>query len=158
MSYQSTKKFGPITTTHRNWHAAENENRNSRKCSLIHGYSRYVEVTFQGELDNHGWVYDFGLCKEMKQLLEDNWDHKVLIASDDPELPYLLEAQERGLMDVTIMNILHGWTPAIEGSAKWCFDKFQEIVDKYTDGRVQIVKVQVWEHENNSASYVRSMK
>lgn len=152
--FQSTKKFGPITTTHRNWVAASNENRNSVKCSYIHGYSRYVEVTFEGELDEHGWVYDFGLTKEMKDILEENWDHKVLINSDDPELPFILEAQERGILQVTVMNVLNGWSAAIEGSAKFCADKFQEVVDKYTNGRVKIVKVQVWEHENNSASYL----
>lgn len=152
--YQSTKKFGPITTTHRNWHAAENQSRDSVHCSYIHGYSRKVEVTFEGELDDKGWVYDFGHTKEMKKLLDDNWDHKVLINSDDPELPFILEAQERGVLKVTVMNVLEGHGAGIEGSAKWCADKFQEIVDRETQGRVKIVKVQVWEHEMNSSSYL----
>lgn len=49
--FKSTKRFGPITTNHRNWHAAFNANRNSQKCSFIHGYSRYCEIVFVGDYD-----------------------------------------------------------------------------------------------------------
>ena len=39
MKYYSTKKFGPITTGHRQW-------KDSGHCKYIHGYARYVEITF----------------------------------------------------------------------------------------------------------------
>lgn len=151
--FRSTKKFGPITTTHRNWLAANNTNRDSVKCSWIHGYSRYVELTFEGALDERTWVYDFGDCKDIKKEIEDAWDHKVLINSDDPELNFILEMEKRGILAVTIMDTKKGHSAGIEGSAKWVYDIAQPIVSKKTNSRVRIVRVQVWEHEFNSAIY-----
>lgn len=152
--FMSTKKFGPITTTHRNWKAAYNTNRDSVKCSWIHGYSRYVELTFLGDLDERTWVYDFGDCKPIKQAIEDTWDHKVLVNSDDPELEFLYEMEKRGLLVLSVMDITKGHSAGIEGSAKWVHDIALPIVQEKTQGRVHIAKVQVWEHEFNSAIYV----
>lgn len=150
----STKKIGPISTSHRNWHAATNPNRDSRKCSWVHGYSRYIEFTFIGELDRHQWVYDFGDCKFIKQWLDEKWDHKTLISSDDPELEFLKQCEERDLLKLTIIPADNPeWGPGIEGSAKWVFDVINPLVLEKTKGRVAIAKIEIWEHEHNSASY-----
>lgn len=134
--------------------AAKNPNRDSVKCSWIHGYSRYVEITFEGELDNKTWVYDFGDCRDIKKHIEDAWDHKVLINSDDPQLEFILEMEKRGILSTTVMDVSKGHSASIEGSAKWVYDIAQPIVREKTNHRVRIVSVQVWEHEFNSAIYI----
>ena len=154
----STKKFGPISTGHRNWVAAFNASRDSVKCSKIHGYSRYVQLTFQGELDDKGWVMDFGDCKYIKQWLEDQWDHKVLVSDNDPELANLKLVEEMKLLDLTIVPTANNWGPGIEGSATWLGDVMNEWVKTKTNGRVTIAKVEIWEHEFNSAVYIPENK
>lgn len=151
--FYSTKKLGPISTSHRNWVAATNENRDSVKCSWCHGYSRYVEFTFRGDLDRHSWVYDFGDCKFIKAWLEENWDHCTLISESDPELEFLKQAQDRGLMKLTIIPDQNNWGPGIEGSAKWVYDVINPKILEKTNGRVSLARVQIWEHEQNSAMY-----
>jgi 6-pyruvoyltetrahydropterin/6-carboxytetrahydropterin synthase len=156
--YQSTKRFGPITTTHRNWRAAHNQNRDSQKCAWIHGYSRYVEITFEGELDEQGWVQDFGNCKQIKQVLESHWDHAVLINSDDPELPLIQQMADANVIKLSVMDVSKDWGAGIEASCKWVYDHAQSILDEQTLGRVKVTRVQVWEHENNSAIYIPEVK
>lgn len=144
MSFQSTKRIGPISTGHRQW-KAENH------CKFIHGYGRTVEFTFEGELDDKTWVFDFGNCKWIKKEIEEAWDHKTLIASNDPMLEEILKIEKMGLLQVTIMDVTKGHSPGIEGSCKWAYDTFNPRVMELTDNRVRIKKIRIWEHENNSA-------
>lgn len=153
--FTSTKKFGPISTCHRNWHAANNPNRDSRHCSYIHGYSRYIKFWFKGNYDTCQWVVDFGNLKDVKKLLEEWWDHAVLIASDDPEIEILKELNDRELIKLTIIDVNNGleWGPGIEGSCKHVFDNIMPIIFEKTCGQAWIEKIEIWEHENNSAIY-----
>jgi 6-pyruvoyltetrahydropterin/6-carboxytetrahydropterin synthase len=153
MTFQSTKRFGPISTCHRNWQAAHNTNRDSKKCSLIHGYSRYLKLTFEGELDNCSWVMDFGNLRDVKDWLDNNWDHKVLVSSDDPELETLRELEEKGILYLTVIKNENDCGPGIEGSCKHVFENIQPIISEKTRGRVHISKVEIWEHENNSSIF-----
>jgi 6-pyruvoyltetrahydropterin/6-carboxytetrahydropterin synthase len=153
---RSTKKFGPITTSHRNWRAAENPNRNSRKCSWCHGYSRYIQFIFDGEPDERGWVYDFGDLKFVKEWLEENWDHKTLVSSDDPKLDLLKQMDREEVIQLTIIPAKDGWGPGIEGCCKWVYDVINPLIVEKTNGRVRICKVEIWEHEFNTASYTPS--
>lgn len=153
--FKSTKKIGPISTNHRNWHALENENRDSRHCGLIHGYSRVIEFVFVGKTDVCQWVVDFGNLKDVKKWLEERWDHRTLIASDDPQLDKIEEMDKLGLIDLTVVDVDNGlnWGPGMEGSCKWVFDEISKIVKEKNFGFAAIESVQIWEHENNSAIY-----
>ena len=148
---KSTKRFGPITTTHRNWKAAENAKRDSKACALSHGYSRYVELTFVGEPDEMQWIFDFGQGKQLKAIIEDCWDHKTLINSDDPLLESFKEDEKLGKLSLSVMDVTKNHGAGMEGSCFWVYDTLNPVVQQLTNGRVNISKVQVWEHENNSA-------
>jgi len=150
----STKKLGPISTSHRNWRAADSENRDATKCSWCHGYSRYIKFTFQGEVDERGWVFDFGDTKFIKEWLDHNWDHKTLVSDDDPELEYLKEMDKRNILKINIIDTSTGWNPGMEGCGKWVYDCINPIVLSRTNNRVSIAKIEIWEHEGNSACYV----
>lgn len=154
MYYTSSKKFGPISTCHRNWRAYDNKNRNSQKCALIHGYSRYVELTFKAlTLTNEGWVYDFGDCAMFKSWLDVNWDHKTLIGSDDPALQQIIQMHDQNLISIVVIPSDNGWNPGIEGSCKWLYDSFNKMLKDSGNERVVVSKVKIWEHENNYAEY-----
>mgnify|MGYP003112429261 FL=1 len=146
MTFQSTKKLGPISVGHRQW-------RDEGHCAYVHGYGRYIQFTFEGELDHRQWVMDFGDLKDVKKWLEDQWDHRVLIASDDPHLEKLQEMHDLGILNINVMDVSKGWGPGIEASCKFVYDQVMPLISSKTDNRVKLVRVEIWEHERNSAVY-----
>ena len=146
MAYKSTKKLGPISVGHRQW-------KDQGHCAWVHGYGRYIQFTFEGELDHRQWVMDFGDLRDVKQWLEDQWDHRLLLASDDPHISDFQKMHELCTMNINIMDVTKGWGPGIEASCKFVFDHVSPLIDKKTEGRVKLVQVEIWEHERNSAVY-----
>ena len=147
MKFKSSKRFGPITTGHRQW-------RDKGHCSYVHGYGRYVRLTFEAsELDERGWVMDFGDLKDVKRWIEGEWDHKVLIALDDPLLLQLKELESHGGI---LLNVLpEGYYPGIEESCRYLYDMLNPKIKTKTNNRVEITRVEIWETEKNQAEYVR---
>ena len=144
--FTSSKRFGPITTGHRQW-------RDKGHCSFVHGYGRIVEITFESHvLDHRGWVMDFGGLKEVKNWLESEWDHRVLLAYDDPLIDDYKYLAESGGIDINILPKEYG--PGIEQSCKYVYDNISLIIKRITDDNVWINKVKIFEHENNWAEYV----
>ena len=146
MKFQSTKKLGPISVGHRQW-------RDDGHCAYVHGYGRYIEFTYEGKLDERQWVMDFGDLKDVKAWLEKEWDHRVLIASDDPQLDNIQKMHDLGIMNINVMDVNKGWGPGIEASCKFVYDNVQPLIDVKTDHRVKITRIEIWEHERNSAVY-----
>jgi 6-pyruvoyltetrahydropterin/6-carboxytetrahydropterin synthase len=58
------------------------------KCKGLHGHNHRIHFTCSApDLDPLGRVIDFGAVKQrLCQWLEDNWDHKMLLWSEDPAL------------------------------------------------------------------------
>ena len=147
MKYKSSKRFGPITTGHRQW-------RDKGHCSYVHGYGRYVRLTFEAtELDERGWVMDFGDLKTVKSWIESEWDHRTLIAADDPVIPELKTLEEVGGINLNILP--EGYLPGIEESCRYLYDKLNPVIQRKTNNRVEITRVEIWETEKNQAEYVR---
>tara|TARA_R100000805_G_C3626347_1_gene137841 strand:- start:15556 stop:16182 length:627 start_codon:yes stop_codon:yes gene_type:complete len=122
-------------------------------CRYIHGYQLKAEVTFAcNELDNNNWVFDFGGLKDLKHIYKTQFDHTLVVASDDPEIELLKELNVRGLAQLRIMTGGVG----IERFAEWCFKTADSFVDEATNGRVWVESVTVYEHDDNFASYNRS--
>ena len=97
-------------------------------------------------------MYDFGNLKWFKKWLEEQWDHKVLVAHDDPALLRLRELEKE---DIVKLNVIpEGYGPGIEDSCKYVFDYANPEIINQTQGRVWIERVRIWEHENNYAEYV----
>ena len=147
MKYKSSKRFGPITTGHRQW-------RDKGHCSYVHGYGRYVRLTFEAtELDERGWVMDFGDLRGVKKWIVDEWDHRTLIAADDPVIPELKILEEVGGINLNILP--EGYLPGIEESCRYLYDKLNPVIQRKTNNRVEITRVEIWETEKNQAEYVR---
>ena len=140
--YRSTKTFGNdvgLSCAFRQWRADSH-------CHFIHGYSLGFRFVFEAEeLDKRNWVYDFGGCKWIKKYLEDNFDHKLAIAEDDPELSNILKLSK----DVACINVVKG--VGCEMFAKQVFDFVAPEVRKETHGRVSLYSVECFEHGANSA-------
>ena len=118
-------------------------------CRFIHGYRLKAKFWFEAdELDINNWVVDFGSLKPLKQQLERQFDHTLCIDTDDPMLLTFQTLSEKDIADVRIMNGV-----GIEMTAKWCYDAANEHLGNGTSNGARCIKVEVWEHEGNSAIY-----
>lgn len=150
-------------------------------CSLLHGYSLGFKFVFEAEeLDERNWVQDFGGLDEVKEFLEQTFDHTCVIAEDDPLLEHF-----KAMAGWSANTELHGKPDEVQahpvGSkgaiklvtlpAVGC-EAFAEYVWRWTSAwleqdplnkyknllgdehtRVKLLSVEVFEHAGNSAIY-----
>src|SRR6202008_1587085 len=98
-----------------------------------------------------GWVQDFGGLKELKNWLEMMYDHKVMVAADDPMLPHFMALAVQGLAELAILDNGVG----CEAFAEHIFHYADKLVRDQSDKRVFVMQVNVAEHEGNSATFIR---
>jgi len=143
MSYQSTKTIELGSCAFRQWRA-------DGHCKFIHGYRLIGKFWFGcDQLDEKNWVVDFGGLKALKSVLESKFDHTLCIAGDDPLLDHFKALHTLGAADLRIMEKGVG----IERTAEWCFDVADPHVRGITKNRCWVEKVEVWEHDKNSAIF-----
>jgi 6-pyruvoyltetrahydropterin/6-carboxytetrahydropterin synthase len=119
-------------------------------CQYLHGYQLKAKFWFGArELDFRNWVVDFGGLKTLKQILNNQFDHTLCVAADDPCLEQF-KALEK--LNACVLRIMPGGV-GIEKTAEWCFKVANEFIKTETEGRCWVDKVEVFEHENNSALY-----
>lgn len=146
MPYQSTKTYGHdigLSCAFRQWRAQSH-------CHLIHGYALSFKLVFESdELDANNWVVDFGSLKPLKAKLQENFDHTMLVAKDDPKKDILLSLQEHGLANIVLVG-----STGCEATAKLVFDMTRQwLVEEGYSQRVKLVSVEVAEHGANSAIF-----
>lgn len=149
--YKSVKHYGHelgLSAAFRQWRADSH-------CKLIHGYALAIKLTFAAhELDLRNWVVDFGSLKSLKGLFENTFDHKLLVAEDDPMLEELMRLQDV----VDIAEIVVVPATGCEAFAKMIFECTEVwLKDAGYSPRVWIESVEVKEHGANSAIYQLDM-
>lgn len=127
-------------------------------CRDPHGYPLSFKFTFAAEeLDRNNWVLDFGGLKPLKAWLCENFDHRTILAANDPLIDDLVPIYEKhGFAPINIL-------PAVgcEAFAKYAFDHVDgpfltEHFCLSCDMRgLRVVEVEVREHGGNSAIYRR---
>jgi 6-pyruvoyltetrahydropterin/6-carboxytetrahydropterin synthase len=149
--FQSTKLFDGYSTCFRQWKAE------GTHCRFLHGYAVSFRVWFEGELDYRNWVFDFGGMKRAKTEINHmqpreffNWllDHTTIIAQDDPHFDTFKQMDKDGIIQLRVLP-----ATGCEQFAKYLYEILNKFLKKETEGRVRAVKVEVYEHEKNSASY-----
>jgi 6-pyruvoyltetrahydropterin/6-carboxytetrahydropterin synthase len=127
-------------------------------CKALHGYALEIAVTFgcpDDMVTEQGWVFDFGGLKPLKAWLSENFDHKTLVAADDPERGAFTALHERGIIDMIILEKGVG----CENFAIFVRDWIQSnILDNSEDAlirNVRLLSVRVREHGGNEAAWVR---
>ena len=118
-------------------------------CKYLHGYRLQAKFWFEADkLDENNWVVDFGNLKILKGLLEKQFDHTTCIASNDPEKALFESLHTKNIIDLRIMDSV-----GIEKFAEYCFNIADVYIKEVTKNRCWVNKVEVWEHESNSAVY-----
>jgi 6-pyruvoyltetrahydropterin/6-carboxytetrahydropterin synthase len=115
-------------------------------CRYLHGYALSVKLVFEGPLDDRNWVMDFGGLKEFKAWLESTFDHKTVVAADDPELQMFGELQRLGIADVIVVQSV-----GCERFAEMIMEQFRIRRLDWLPNRVILASVEVREHEGNAA-------
>lgn len=144
MIYQSTKTYGPelgLSAVFRQWRADSH-------CNKLHGYALGFKFTFEAEkLDDRNWVMDFGNLKGLKFMLQLHFDHKLVVAEDDPELDTLLEL--KNIADVVVVEAV-----GCEKFAELAYEMaVAELENLDLEDRIRVVEVECFEHGANSAIY-----
>lgn len=121
------------------------------KCNNLHGHRYEVEVSVQGSyLDNLGRVVDFGVLKTcLGKWIDDNLDHRMILAKNDPtrEMWRQLQEKETGSAPF-IMNV----PPTAENIAALIYTVAALIFAERTNEFV-VTEVIVHETANCWASY-----
>jgi len=143
-NYQSTKVIELGSCAFRQYGA------NHSHCHYIHGYQLKAKFWFGGsKLDEKNWLVDFGGLKELKAILQNQFDHTLCVAADDPCLDLFKQLEER---DGCVLRIMPNGV-GIERTAEFCFKTASDWIKKNYGDRCWVDKVEVFEHENNSATY-----
>jgi 6-pyruvoyltetrahydropterin/6-carboxytetrahydropterin synthase len=149
--FQSTKIFDGFSTVFRQWRA------DGTHCQFLHGYGISFKITFEGELDEKNWVWDFGGMKRAKGTIDNMnpkawmdfmFDHTVIMAEDDPYLELFEDMDKNGLIQLRVIP-----ATGAEQFAKFIYDKVNEFVLEETNNRVRVTQVEFKEHNKNSAIY-----
>ena len=149
--FTSTKLFDGYSTCFRQWKAT------GTHCRFLHGYAISFRVWFEGALDEREWVFDFGGMKRAKTTIlgmspKDYFawllDHTTIVANDDPQLQKFKELDSLGVIQLRILP-----TVGCERFAEFLYELINAFLKEETNGRVKATKVEVYEHERNSASY-----
>jgi len=149
--FQSTKIFDGFSTVFRQWRA------DGTHCQFLHGYGVSFKITFEGELDERNWVWDFGGMKRAKGTIDGMnpkawmdymFDHTVIMAEDDPYLELFEDMNINKLIQLRVIP-----ATGAEQFAKYIYDKVNKFVLEETNNRVRVTQVEFKEHNKNSAIY-----
>ena len=149
--FTSTKLFDGYSTVFRQWKA------DGTHCKYLHGYAISFRVWFTGDLDHRNWVWDFGGMKRAKNTIDGMspkdyfaWllDHTTVVADDDPRLDLFRLMDDDNLIQLRVIP-----ATGCERFAEFLYSKINEFLAVETNGRVKATKIEVYEHEKNSASY-----
>lgn len=96
--YTSTKEYhDAFPCAYRQWRADSH-------CNTIHGYSFSMKFYFgTNDLDARNWAADYGGLKELKKMLESQFDHTLLVAEDDPEMETFKLLESKKMAKLTIL-------------------------------------------------------
>ena len=144
----ASKKYGHergLSAAFRQWRA-------NSHCRFMHGYSFEFEFEFgSNKLDENNWVVDFGSLKDLEAWLRQTFDHKTLVATDDPEYSYYVEMHQKGLIDMVSVD-----STGCEMFAKMAMEFSSDLIVKLYGGRCWVESVTVREHGANSATCRRN--
>ena len=101
-------------------------------------------------MDKCGFVVDYGGLKEFKQMLDEKFDHTLLLNEDDPLLPDFKELEKKGAAKVVTLPYGIG----MEGTAQFLCERMDEFIRLKTKGRAWCVSAESRENDKNSSIYI----
>jgi 6-pyruvoyltetrahydropterin/6-carboxytetrahydropterin synthase len=115
----------------------------SGKCRHLHGHNARAIIVMEGkELDPRGMLVDFSdIKRSLRQWIDSELDHRMILCENDPALPALRELKEP--LHVIAEN------PTAENIARLIFDHAVAL-------GFPVVEVSLWETTRSYATYRKS--
>lgn len=154
--YFVTKTWAPgkgYSCMFRNWRAKSH-------CNLGHGYDLIFATTFAcgpNDLTEEGWVVDFGGLDPISDAIKAHFDHKWVVAEDDPCADMIRDFNERCMVlnngrrmfDLVFMpsvgcEAFSAWLARISADHLWNIGRL---------GPVNVRHSVVYEHQANQAGF-----
>jgi 6-pyruvoyltetrahydropterin/6-carboxytetrahydropterin synthase len=143
MKQTITKRFDDLPFAHR-------QATHPGHCRLIHGHNWSFEFEFKAnELDKNGFIVDFGSLKWLREWLEHNFDHTLVLSKQDPALEFL----KTHLGEESFANIVVLPGASVESIARYVYQQVKEKIITQEKNRVHLVSVRVYEDGRNSTLY-----
>ena len=141
-----SKTYRDIPLSHRQpFHAG--------KCSRLHGHSWAITLTFEAEeLDENGFVIDFGDLHFILDWIDEPLDHGILLCANDP-----LKEDLEILQSKKLLRVLWVESASCEGIARFLFETFDPMVREKTNDRASLQSLHLEEDSKNSATYFPEM-
>ena len=137
-----TKSYRDIPLSHR-------QPLHGGRCSRLHGHSWAVTLTFGAkELDDNGFVIDFGDLHFLRDWIDQNLDHATALKISDPMRKECEKLEQMGLLKILWVD-----SASCEGIAQFLYHTFQPMIKQKTKGRVRIQSLHLEEDSKNSATY-----
>lgn len=144
--FSTTKTFGHdlgLSCCFRQWRATHSH------CRFLHGYAIAVTLVIKStQLDERNWCFDFGGFKGVKEFLVRTFDHKLIVAKDDPQLEYICGMAGLDLADPLVLDNV-----GCEAFARFIHNECAEIIKANSGSRATLYSVEVREHGANSSTY-----
>lgn len=87
------------------------------KCQRLHGHSYRATVVLRGtQLNEVGFVVDYGELSPVKDFIDQNWDHKFIASSEEQLERFSVPSNEAFVL---------GRQTSAENMAQFLFDKFK---------------------------------
>ena len=131
------------------------QHRAKSHCRFLHGYPLSFKLTFGAkELDENNWVLDFGGLKEVKAWLCETFDHRLVVANDDPARDFLVSLGQATDDRPQLAQPLIIPNVGCEAFARYVFDYVKAWLNRNGhSSRVRLLEVEVREHGGNSGIY-----
>jgi 6-pyruvoyltetrahydropterin/6-carboxytetrahydropterin synthase len=128
---------------------AHRQHAHDGHCALIHGHNWTIAITFGcHELDENGFVIDFGKLKSLKHWIDEHLDHSCVFNEEDPLREAIVKVGGRGVWKPYIVK-----SCSCEGMALHLHGVFNAMIQQTSNNRVFVTRVEVVEDSKNSATY-----
>ena len=127
---------------------AHRQHKHEGHCRFIHGHNWSFKFTFGcKELDEKGFVVDFGDLTFIRRWIETDLDHAYVYNHGDEETERLLAEFPDQFKAYPVESC------SAEGIARHAFDKVSSLLQAHHGDRVELVSVEVLEDSRNAAEY-----
>lgn len=119
------------------------------KCANLHGHNYVAEIYVSGsEVDEVGRVVDFAVINQLfKGWIDDNWDHGMILASEDTNA---IEAMAQVEPNKVFPLPYH---PTAENIARYLLTEVgPKLLASVQGYELKLTKVVIWETEKSSAT------
>lgn len=118
-------------------------------CSKIHGHNWSIIIEFEAaQLDENGFVVDFGNLKYFKAFIDEYLDHACLFSKGDSRVQDLAQSEFKDLFKILWVD-----NASCEGIALFLYQEFSQLLKAQEGDRVSIRSLKLYEDEKNFVSY-----